>query len=691
MIRWAPYTFVRTTFFFIAGITLAVYFPNLIAPEIFVPVLLSGVFLFTLLFFTIDKQRSLLFGMLSLMVVFVLGYAHTAWQHPKYNARHIQHSHDSVAAYEVVLTRFTESKANSWKVEAQITNAYAHRWKRSAGGVVLYFAKRDFKTPFRYGDVLVIKGRPQPVPSPTNPGEFDYRKHLSYRQIYHQHFLKEKDVTFVRYDAPSRIMALAIDARIACDSVLSRAVTGDRERSIASALILGITDGLDNELLGAYAATGAMHVLAVSGLHVSIIYMILIFLLKPFTQSRQGPWIVFAVSVVVLWSYAFITGLSPSVLRAVVMFSFVALARPMKQNTNIYNTLAASAFCILLFDPFLIMSVGFQLSYLAVIGILYYQRPLYKLWEPRQRFWDEVWKITTVSIAAQLVTFPLGLLYFHQFPNYFVLSNLLVIPASFLVLVLGLFVLAIGWWPFLVKVSGWCLTMSIKLLNLMVFAVEGLPFALFENVFLSVFECWLLCLVIVMATLLTVTRKFYWTAAILGLVLMMAAVRWSYFSDRLTHPSLIVYNISGHHAFELASSGRSWFFADSALHHSKSKIKFHVQPNRLLSGIKTVSLGEKSDFVVTFPGAAILRWRRNTILHIHGSLGDLPPELSPDVMIISNDAVKDFEIIIKNKALVILDSSNSYFYNKRLKAFADGVGVTVYSVAEQGAYIAQLR
>src|SRR6185369_7936506 len=123
-----------------------------------------------------------------------------------------------------------------------------------------------------------------------------------------------------------------------------------------------------------------------------------------------------------LWGYAFLTGLSPSVLRAVTMFSFVAIAKPVGRRTNFYNTLAASAFCLLLYDPYLIMSVGFQLSYLAVLGIVYLQRPIYNLWEAKSWFADWAWQLSCVSIAAQIATFALGFLYFHQFPVYFLVA-----------------------------------------------------------------------------------------------------------------------------------------------------------------------------------------------------------------------------------------------------------------------------
>ena len=174
------------------------------------------------------------------------------------------------------------------------------------------------------------------------------------------------------------------------------------------------------------------------------------------------------------------------------MFSFVALAIPAGRRTNIYNTLAASAFFILWYDPFLIMSVGFQLSYIAVLGIVYMQPALYNLWEPTNRLWDEVWKITCVSIAAQLATLPLGLLYFHQFPNYFLLSNLFVIPGSFVVLILGILILVVNVISPIASFLGMLLEWTIKALNVIVFTIEDFPFSLIENVYITTFQCWVL-------------------------------------------------------------------------------------------------------------------------------------------------------------------------------------------------------
>lgn len=139
-----------------------------------------------------------------------------------------------------------------------------------------------------------------------------------------------------------------------------------------------------------------------------------------------------------LWSYAFITSLSPSVMRAVTMFSFIAIANVMQRQTNIYNTLAASAFLLLILEPNMVFEVGFQLSYLAVLGIVSIYPIVYPLFVFKSKWTDTLWQLNCVSIAALIATFPLGIFYFHQFPNYFLVANILVLPLIPFIIYFGL-------------------------------------------------------------------------------------------------------------------------------------------------------------------------------------------------------------------------------------------------------------
>jgi competence protein ComEC len=689
MVRWIPYTFVRIALFFIGGILLGVYLPDII-PE----AVAKGLFVTLVIFYLVAygvtmylKKSFFNLGIIGLPAVFLAGYVHLLSQTDARYQNHILAEENPISNYRVVITRYAEEKERSWKTEAKVLEVLTDTWHAVDGKIILYFSKDAFQTPYLYGDVLLIKGAPSRVSAPANPGEFDYRRFLTFRNIYHQHFLRKNDVRLTGHHPPSKIIDYAIQARNRADKTLKKFVQGEREQAIASALVLGVTDGLDNELLNAYAATGAMHVLAVSGLHITIIYMILLWLLKPLLKLKSGQWIVALISLFVLWGYAFVTGLSPSVLRAVTMFSFIALARPAGQSTNIYNTLAASAFCLLMFDPFLIMSVGFQLSYLAVLGIVYLQNPLYGLWETDNYLLDKIWEITCISIAAQVATFSLGLLYFHQFPNYFLLSNLLVIPGSFLVLIAGIAVLVFSFITSVAALLGVALTWLIKALNFVVFVVEGFPYSLVENIYINVAQSWLLMAVIISFILLFEFRKFVYSLWATTFVVSFAFFQWQHFSDDINLKKITIYDVRGHSAMDLIDRGHAYFMTDSILLKNEDRIRFHIRPNRLISGVAKIEVNTPS-FRQEIAGGEILRWNQQTILKISERNFDFPGHLHFDCIVVGNNVAIDLNLIKTTSpdANIILDSSNSFFYSARVVAEAKKQNLKVHSVLHQGAF-----
>ncbi len=687
MLRWIPYAVVRIVIFFIAGIILGIYQPDFL-PQLYLEIIFALALLSYIAFFLLQRfYKRLLFnpGLLGLMIIFLAGYLRVLDCTDARKPENLVHLQEPVLYYKVAITSQARNKENSWKTEGTISTVQTSTgWKTCSGNIILYFPKSDFKKPFQYGDILLVKGIPQSVPPSGNPGEFDYRKFLAYRKIYHQQFVRENEVKYLESNPSSSIVYCAIRARVWADTTLTRFVKEERERAIASALVLGVTDGLDNELLNAYAATGAMHVLAVSGLHISIIYMLILGMLKPLNNTPAGRWWLAALSLVILWGYAFVTGLSPSVLRAVTMFTFVAVAKAWNRQTNIYNILAASAFCLLIYEPYLIMSVAFQLSYLAVLGIVYLQPGMYNLWEPTSRFWDEVWKITTVSIAAQLATFSLGLLYFHQFPNYFLLSNLLVIPISFAVLILGLVVLAISFIGPLAALCGWLLLWTIKALNAVVFTVESFPYSLIDHVYINTLQSWLLMVAIICCVLLFQFRKFYYVPVACVMMLLFVLIQWTHYRDVTSHAMLAVYKVPHHTALDLIDEGKAYFITDSSLQRKTSAVRFHIQPNRLNHGVDNVE-----SVIPSLSGAyGNWTWRGRSILMIRDPHAIPLTAMEADFVIISNNAVKNLSALSHiNASEIILDSSNSYYFAEKLRTQALAAGIRIYSVLHEGAFI----
>ena len=688
MIRWIPYTFVRTVFFFICGILVAFYFPDLLSETSVVLVIVA---LACLYFFAVrfrSPGRSYLNpGWIALPFIFFLGYlrllSHTESNHDA----HLLQASGPIDHYRAVITGFPEERARTWRVRARVTQIRTDSiWENRPGNVLLYLRKDAFQKPFIYGDVLLIKGPPRQPEGPGNPDEFDYKAHLALKNIYHQHFLTGGDVLKTGHAPQSRLLALAFKTRQWADEVLAEYIDGDRERGIASALVLGVTDGLDNELLDAYAASGSMHVLAVSGLHVSIIYFILLRIFSPLNKLRGGRWWVALISLSILWLYAFVTGLTPSVLRAVTMFSFLAVARPWSRSTNIYNTLAVSAFLLLLFDPFLLFSVGFQLSYMAVLGIVYLYRRILQLWEPDHTIIVEVWKLSAVAVAAQLATFPLGLFYFHQFPNYFLLSNLLVVPLSFLVLILGLSVLAVSFIPAVAMAIAFCLEWVIRLVNFLVFVIEHLPFSMIGNVYISAWQCFLLLLAIVFVLALLHYRKFAFLSCACLSFAAFGLLQWIHFNDDVNVKKLAVYKVPGHSLIDLIDRGRSFFLADS-LFTDQQKIRYHITPHRVRCGVEHIE--EDIPLAYSFKGGRLIVWQGKMILQVMERDFALPGPLHVDWIIVGNNALADPAKIMRGVTCrrLVLDSSNSYFFASDFLEEAKLYKLEVHSVLHQGAFI----
>lgn len=694
MFSWTPYAFVRILLFFAGGILLGIYLPGIL-PKSFTEILFLILAISFIVFAYLRSKASGKFfnpGFIALIALFLAGYIRVYTSTDSNNQNHILHYSDTIQHYRVVINKQAQEKENSWKIEANVlaVQNLNNEWKEKTGNVLLYFSKKVYPQPFRYGDVLLIEGSPQLLTEPANPGEFNYKRFLTFRKIYHQHFLREGDVLHIGNQPPYAIIDISIRVREWAEAALQRNIPGSREQAIASALVLGVTDGLDNELLSAYSATGSMHVLAVSGLHVGIIYGLIVLLLKPLNRNTRGKWALAMISIFILWSYAFITALSPSVLRAVTMFSFVALARPWGQRTNIYNTLAASAFCLLMFEPYLIMSVGFQLSYLAVLGIVYLQPKLYRLWEPEQLVWDRIWQITCVSIAAQVGTFSLGLLYFHQFPVYFLFSNLFVIPGAFAVLVLGLTVVFTSFISPVAAVLGFLLEWTIRALNFGVFSVQNFPNSLIDNIYITTFQCWLIMCALFAVIFLFEFRKFGYAILTASFVMLFSVTQWSHFVEQVNQKQFVVYKVSGHHAMDMIDRGQTYFLADSVLKTDREKLRFHIRPNRLQSGVQRIHEDTTFDFVRDVTGGRIVSWQGITILHVMDR-GFVPPDsLMVDYVIVGKNSIRNMKSLESIKFnMLVLDSSNSFYFAERIKNEAQASAIQVHSVLHSGAFIAK--
>jgi len=323
------------------------------------------------------------------------------------------------------------------------------------------------------GDQLLIHSDLNIIKNKNNPGEFDAKSFWNGKNIFRVGFATNDDYQIIGHIDPPMIQTLFSDIQTTLSEILEQHLSAENA-SLAKALILGDKDMLSAEIRSSFSNAGAMHVLAVSGLHIGIVLYILIFVFGRFPKlfSKKSALIT---SVVIIWIYAGVTGFSPSVLRASFMFSLLAIGMITGKKTNSINILFFSAFVMLVVDPLLIYNIGFQLSYLAMVGILTVYKPLSRIFFIRNKWLKKIWEGTAVGIAAQLFTVPFTLYYFHQFPNYFAVTNIGMMLFAGLVLGIGMLLFTVQWWPLAGKIVGVLLAVCLSAMLFFVQFIDSLP------------------------------------------------------------------------------------------------------------------------------------------------------------------------------------------------------------------------
>jgi competence protein ComEC len=372
-------------------------------------------------------------------------------------------------------------------------------------------------------DVLVARAVVRVPDGPRNPMEFAYASYLRRQDIWLQANVKRDDWVIDSLMSKSTIRGTLIQWREQLLGELAKTNIDPRELGVLSALVLGKSSAIDKEVMQTYASAGVVHVLAVSGLHVALIYMLLKPLLERVWGRNRARKLKTILPIVLLWFYAAMTGFSPSVLRAAWMFSFVIVADNYGFRNTIYNTMSASALVLLLFDPQIAFSMGFMLSYLAVIGIAAIHPSLHRMVYFKSRFGKWLWELTSISISAQLATIPLTLYLFHQFPTWFIVTNLLVIPLSTIILYLSLFFFVTLAYEPLESFVGGLLGLLTRIMNDLMQWSASWPLALIDQIYWEPWEAVMCALLVVTVCFTVLARRKHAILWSLGLVAIWIA------------------------------------------------------------------------------------------------------------------------------------------------------------------------
>jgi len=560
--------------------------------------------------------------------------------------------HYKEQSVEVILQEPLSAKINSYKTTASATRLISNdNATPVSGNIIIYFSHSVQVTDLSYGSIIIINKPLIPVKSPGNPGAFNYQRYCLFAGISHQVFLQPQDFVIMPRRETRGIQRLIFFCRQSILNTLSTFIKSPKERALAEALLIGYKDELDKDLVQSYSKTGVVHIIAVSGMHLGIIYLLLSKLLQPLRKKRLGQLSRFISILACLWIFSLLAGAGASVIRSAVMFSIMLVGDTFSRRSNIYNTLAASAFLLLCWNPFWLWDAGFQLSYAAVLSIVMFFKPVYNLIFVENKLLDAVWKLNAVTIAAQLLTLPLTIYLFHQFPNLFLLTNLIAVPLSSVLLIGEIVLCAISFIPIIAAPVGEVLSFLISFLNDFIERIGMLPFATWTHLFITLPQAALLVILIVRRSLI------YFALFML--------LRAESFISASMQQKIIVYN--SRLAIDFIQ-GRKYYFVGEP--------SAQIEPSRILHRITEAD---------SLPGLLIkgsLFWFQGRRIYI---MDKAAPQFAVDILIISKNAALPPQPIQAGQ--VVADGTNSARKVKQWQQYCNALHIPFHSVADSGAFV----
>lgn len=677
--------FVRITWPVVAGIVLCEFFP---VPEGFAAVFFALAFVGVAVFVLPGKGRQALslardtwFGVGVTVALFAAGYVYT--ESRKTAAPEWPQQQDLLT--KLRLLDAPQAREKSYRVEAEVLQVWENNEARATSGkALLYFSKETGCAAWAPGDELTLGLKWNRIQGPKNPGEFDLEQYNRRKGIFYRAFVKPEQVWSHVPQTGFSVAALLHRIERYMTGVSARYFNSPAEKAVADALILGYKDDLDEETVSRFSRSGTSHVLAVSGLHVGILWLILDKLLA-FMNRRKALRIgKFALSLAVLWGYATLTGLSPSVLRAAIMFSCFAFSGLLKKDYNSINTLCVSAWLQLIIDPMVLFNAGFQLSYAAVAGILIFYPLIKNGLYFRHSYARLLWELVALTLAAQLTTLPVSLYWFGQFPTWFVFSNLPIVPLSGLALQLGLAAYVLEWVPYLNGLLFHLFALSIKLMDALAGFFAGLPGAIL-HFRIDLWDAFLLYGFIAVVTLFLLEKKPVWFK-------MALAVTCLYFVSDIF---------------------RQWKFSQTdrwVVYALKEGIVLRHQLGRQVQEYRSPAVSRKAySFSVTpsdrtfavdgqtaiTPAAGFMNvGNRNVVLLQRNHLNHiLPVPVTCDWLLVENMRYIDFDALQQNFRFskLIIAGGNTHKSRRFWRKECIKRRIPFYDVTEAGAYVEEFE
>lgn len=615
------------------------------------------------------------------------------FNNPKQRINWYGHHMTDSASYLVHIQEPVMEKERSLKTTGKIVAVIkGNRLVKVTGRIQLYFAKDSVPEYIQYGDGIIISKALQPIRNSGNPGAFNYERYAAFQHIFHQVFLQSKDWRKLPGNEKVMFWSFIYKARDYIIQSLRKYIPGSKQvKGISEALLIGYKEDLDKDLVQAYSNAGVVHIIAISGLHLGLIYVMLTWLMDKIPVIRESKAARVCLLLACLWLFSMLTGASASVLRSAVMFTCIVIGKNYFVQSTVYNSLATSAFLLLCYNPYFLWDVGFQLSYLALLGIVALQQPIYRLLYCRYKWVDKTWSLMSVTLAAQVSTFPVCLYYFHQFPNLFIITNLVAVPLSTIILFAEIILIALSGIDIMAVLAGKLTGQMILLMNWLITSLNRFPFAVWDNIYANIFTTWVLFLLVlgICYWLINTSKTAFYVSALCVLVFTSVHVFERMKTRRQS--GLIVYNIPKSRAIDFIYRDSYYFVGDSILQQDGLMKNFHLKPARLF-----YHLSKKSDSlpVMYRNGNMILFCGKKIMLLDTGlNVESQKQKIKLDLLVISGNAALKIKSVFENfnPALIVFDASNSLWKIAQWKRDCIALALPCFSIPEQGAFVMKIE
>jgi competence protein ComEC len=590
------------------------------------------------------------------------------------------HLANQATAFELELIAEPVTKAKSILLSCEVRSALVHNtWVNTTGELPVYRYHTANSPMPQLGQRMLVPGKIRAIHNSGNPHAFDYQKYAARRNLYYQAFLSADEISLLPYEMPSA-GSFVQQARRALLQAISVNLSDSATRALTEATLLNERTILDEGLLQAYSITGIVHIIAISGMHVSLLFTLLLFLLG-WIRNRRYNWLKYLIAVPVVWFYIALTGYPPSAVRAAVAFTLLAVGIAGHRQQNSLHSWAAAGFLLLVYNPSWLYELGVQLSFLAVLSIILFYQPIRRLCTPRFLLLQYAWDCIAVSIAAQLLVFPLILYYFHQFPLLGLAASIPAALYSFLLMVGSLLLLLLYGLGLPAVWLGYLLTRITDCFHAIIIWLAQCTPHTFRALYIDIYEFWTMMLLVLVLCAFFFKRRLLYLQAGIGAACLLMAGSVLRISMAARQDRFVVYNVSGARHIDVIA-GREVLYITDGNRDSGKVLQYTLQPARLAFRSREVRQVNQSIWHIQGRTVLLLqpgksRWLRSV-------------EVFPvDYLILGSGSEVQAELckqVFRPRQVIIDGSVPRWQAIRWRKDFLDA-GIAVHWVLEDGAWM----